>query len=185
MGASVPRPRSRELPAAPRAAERNPSLGAVFRAHSARVARLASRLGGPRIEVEDVVQDVFLVLARREPVFENEAALAAWLGRTTAHVVRNHRRRAWFRRVLLGAEEPVSSYPSALETIERRRATAVVYEILDAMPERHRVPFVLFELEGMSGEEIAAITGARVGTVWVRLHRARAEFAARLARRKP
>ena len=45
----------------------------------------------------------------------------------------------------------------------------------------HREVLVLFEIEELSGEEIAELTGAKIATVWVWLHRARAEFAKRLA----
>ena len=41
---------------------------------------------------------------------------------------------------------------------------------------------ILFEIEGLSGEEIAELTGARLATVWVSLHRARVQFLARLER---
>jgi RNA polymerase sigma-70 factor, ECF subfamily len=56
-----------------------------------------------------------------------------------------------------------------------------VYAVLDRMGERHRTVFILFEIEEFSGQEIADLKGVKVGTVWVWLHRARAEFAQRLA----
>jgi RNA polymerase sigma factor (sigma-70 family) len=52
--------------------------------------------------------------------------------------------------------------------------------VLDAIDEKHRTVLILFEIEGMSGDEIAELTGARVETVWVQLHRARARFKQRL-----
>ena len=44
------------------------------------------------------------------------------------------------------------------------------------MPDKYRQVLILFELEEMSGEDIAALTGLKVATVWVRLHRARQHF---------
>jgi DNA-directed RNA polymerase specialized sigma24 family protein len=55
-----------------------------------------------------------------------------------------------------------------------------VYRILDGLGEASRTTFILFELEGLSGERIAEITGTRVGTVWVRLTRARRAFIERM-----
>jgi DNA-directed RNA polymerase specialized sigma24 family protein len=54
------------------------------------------------------------------------------------------------------------------------------------MSEKYRTMLVLFRLEGLSGEELAALSGLPIATVWVRLHRARAQFAAKVdrARRK-
>jgi len=48
--------------------------------------------------------------------------------------------------------------------------------VLDRLPERYRRVLILFELEGLSTLEIAALIGARVGTVRVWLYRARAAF---------
>jgi DNA-directed RNA polymerase specialized sigma24 family protein len=44
------------------------------------------------------------------------------------------------------------------------------------MPDKYRTAIILFELEELSGEEIAALTGLKLATVWVHLHRARARF---------
>ena len=44
------------------------------------------------------------------------------------------------------------------------------------MSEKLRTTFVLFEIEGYSGEEIAHIQDVPLGTVWTRLHHARKEF---------
>jgi RNA polymerase sigma-70 factor (ECF subfamily) len=54
--------------------------------------------------------------------------------------------------------------------------------VLDGLGEVYRTTFILFELEGLSGEQIAEITGTRVGTVWVRLTRARRAFIERMRR---
>jgi RNA polymerase sigma factor (sigma-70 family) len=56
------------------------------------------------------------------------------------------------------------------------RARRLIYQALDRMSERNRTLMILFEFEELSGQEIAELKGARVETVWVWLHRARAEF---------
>jgi RNA polymerase sigma-70 factor (ECF subfamily) len=63
--------------------------------------------------------------------------------------------------------------PTALEALERREATATMYAILDGVAEKYRTVLILFELEGLSGQEIAAITGTSLSNVWVRLFRGR------------
>ena len=47
-----------------------------------------------------------------------------------------------------------------------------MYRILDRLPSKYRDVIILFELEGASGEEIAELTGRKLATVWVHLHRA-------------
>ena len=54
------------------------------------------------------------------------------------------------------------------------------YRVLEGLGEAYRTTFILFELEGLSGERIAEITGTRLGTVWVRLTRARRIFIERM-----
>lgn len=159
---------------------------AVYRAHVDRVARWATRLGGPTADVDDVVQEVFIVVHRQLSGFRGDASIATWLYRITANVVRDRRRRDRWRRLFGGlvadAEKLPSPVATPIESVEQREAIARVYRVLDGMNERYRSVLVLFEIEKLSGEEIAELTGVRAGTVWVVLHRARAQFSKRLAR---
>ena len=56
------------------------------------------------------------------------------------------------------------------EVLERKEARRLVYQALDQMSEKQRSAFVLFELEGYSGEEIAQLLQIPVATVWTRPH---------------
>jgi RNA polymerase sigma-70 factor, ECF subfamily len=161
------------------------AFGAIYRAHAQRVARWAARLGGPTVDVEDAVQEVFLIVHRLLPGFRGDAKVTTWLYRITANVVRHRRRKERWRRWLGGSADDVggdvpSGEPSPAEALERQQANATVYRALDGMAEKYRSALILFEIEGLSGEEIAALTGAKPSTVWVWLHRARAQFLARL-----
>ena len=158
-----------------------PVLDDVYRDHAQDVARWARQLGGPGVDVEDLVQEVFLVAQRRLPAFRGDAKVSTWLYRTTENLVRNHRRKQRFRRWLGGSAQEVAGHlPTTdappTERIERRQAGERLYRVLDRMRERSRTVFILFEIEGASGEEIADRMDAKVGTVWVWLHRAREEF---------
>jgi DNA-directed RNA polymerase specialized sigma24 family protein len=65
-------------------------------------------------------------------------------------------------------------------SLEVRERTQFLYRVLNEMGEVYRTAFILFEMEGLSGERIAKITGTRVGTVWVHLSRARRQFIRRM-----
>lgn len=167
------------------AAETPLEAGAIYRAHSARVARWASRLGGPTVDVEDVVQEVFLTVHRLISEFRGDAQITTWLFRMTQNVVRHRRRKERWRRWLGGSSDEVAGHvastrPTPIEAIEQREAHQLVYRVLDRMAEKYRTAIILFEIDGRSGEEIAALTGTRIETVWVHLHRARAQFLALL-----
>jgi RNA polymerase sigma-70 factor (ECF subfamily) len=158
-------------------------LGDLYRLYAKSVARWAYLLGGPRIDPEDVMQEVFIVAHKQLPRLENQAHLSAWLYRVTANVVRNRRRKNHARDLIrealsFGASD--ESGPSPAEHAERQQTHALVYGILDQMKEKYRTVLIMFELEGMSGEEIAKTLEVKLPTLWVWLHRARQDFLARL-----
>ncbi|HEX4457000.1 MAG TPA: sigma-70 family RNA polymerase sigma factor [Polyangia bacterium] len=159
----------------------------LFETYADQVGMWAARLGGPMLDVEDTVQEVFIIVHRRSARFRGDSSLKSWLYGITANVVRQQRRKArrrrWFGR---GSEDAatelaVAAQPTPVEELERDRRTRAVYRVLDAMRETNRALLILFELEGLAGEEIAELLAMRVATVWVKLHRAREEFS-RLAR---
>ncbi len=154
----------------------------LYRAHAKTVARWAARLGGPTIDPNDVVQEVFLVAQRRLGAFEDRGGqLTTWLFRTTEKVVqtarRKHRLRGWLAR-WTGAGTPglASAGPGPGEALERRQEIESVYRVLDRLPYKQRQVLVLFEIEELSTQQIADLIGARLGTVRVWLFRARARF---------
>ena len=160
-------------------------VATVYGRHADDVARWARRLGGPRIDAEDIVHEVFLVVQRRFHEWRGDAQVTTWLYEITFRVVRERRSRGWWRRWSTGIIGGDSSgpdgdlaklpfdQPDALDLLQRREAAAALYGILDGIGEKYRTVIVLFELEGLSGEEIAALTGISLANVWIRLHRAR------------
>jgi RNA polymerase sigma-70 factor (ECF subfamily) len=161
-------------------------IESVYRDYCDAVTRWAARLSGPAIETEDLVQEIFLIAHRKLASFRHDAALATWLYRITERVVSRRRRREQLRRWLMRADaraglDTVSPAPTPLESLQRRRAIQLTYRALEALNENQRSAFILFEIEELSGQEIAELKGVSVSTVWVWLHRARARFLARLA----
>ena len=156
-------------------------IDALYRAHDRSVLRWAIRLGGPGVDAEDVVQDVFLIAKRKLRSFEGPGQITTWLFRTTEKVVQSARRKQRMRRWLSLASEvgpTTMAAPSAtpMESLQRHRDIAEVYRVLDELPARERRVIILFELEGLSTQEIGELTGAKVGTIRVWLFRARARF---------
>jgi RNA polymerase sigma-70 factor (ECF subfamily) len=154
------------------------TLADVYRQHAADVGRWAARLGGPRLDVDDIVQEVFLVVHRQLPGFRHEAKLGTWLFRITDRVVRNHRRWLAVRRLVTTltfrqSEELPSGDADAHETLERHASARAAYRVLDRLPDRYRRVLILAELEELPAEEIARLLEARIETVRVWLHRAR------------
>jgi RNA polymerase sigma-70 factor (ECF subfamily) len=144
------------------------------------VSRWVRALGGLGVDHEDVTQEVFMVVRRKLHQFDG-ANVASWLYRIAVLAVRDHRRRAWFRRTVLrhpgeDVPEPAAAQDGPAVALERKQERAVLMQLLSRMNETRRATFVLFEIEGMSGEEIARLQDVPVATVWTRLHYARKEF---------
>jgi RNA polymerase sigma-70 factor (ECF subfamily) len=157
------------------------------------VVSVVRRLGVPPSDVEDAVQDVFVVLHRRLPELETRAALRFWLRSVAFRVCANHRR--WlsvhWRR---GRGEPID--PDSLYDVihrppdearllsEAREALGRALAKLDA--EKQEV-FVLTELGERTAGEIAVLTRTSPNTVASRLRAARKRIAdtVRAGRRPP
>lgn len=160
----------------------------VYAAWFTEVSRWVRAQGGLSADVDDLTQDVFLVVRRKLPEFDG-ANLGGWLYRITRRTVRDYRRAAWFRRFLLKEGPPLdtSIRSSALDPsqiLERRQSQQIVEELLGRMTSKRRSIFILFEIEGYSGEEIAHREGIPVNTVWTRLYHARRDFVALLEARQ-
>jgi RNA polymerase sigma-70 factor, ECF subfamily len=163
-------------------------LSELYRLYARSVARWAYLLGGSQVDPEDVMQEVFLIAHKQLPKLDTREQLSVWLHRTTHNVVRNRRRkdraRLALHRLLKAGGFGQKTVPDAAEGVARRQTQARVYRILDQMREKYRTVLILFELEGMSGEEIARTLDVKVSTIWVWLHRARQDFLKRLAAAK-
>ena len=143
---------------------------ALFKAHGAFVWRCAARLGVAEHGRDDIVQDVFLVVYHRLPQFEGRSSITSWLFGIVRGLVSNRRRKA-ARRLHLQALQPepeiVAPDPESAHAFER-----FVHELSS----EQREVFVLAEVEGMSGPEIATALSLNLNTVYSRLRKARARF---------
>jgi RNA polymerase sigma-70 factor (ECF subfamily) len=165
-------------------AEHTPDFSTIYEQHFHVVERWLRALGGPETDLEDLAQEVFLVVRRKLPQFDGRN-LRGWLYCIAARTMSDHRRRVWFRQLRSRRREvDLDTLPRTeagpAEAYERKEAEQILYRILARMSEKRRSAFILFELEGMSGDEIAALLGVPVATVWTRLHHARKEFMARV-----
>ncbi|HEY0708228.1 MAG TPA: sigma-70 family RNA polymerase sigma factor [Polyangia bacterium] len=158
-------------------------LATIYRQHAEGVARWARRLAGPGFDIEDIVHEVFLVAQRRLPEWRGQAKITTWLYEITVRVVQGRRRRQRLLRLFSRPDarpsvadeltEIASDEPNPLRLLERREATSVLYQLLEGLGEKYRTVLILFELEGLSGEQVAEITGCSLTNVWVRLFRGR------------
>jgi RNA polymerase sigma-70 factor, ECF subfamily len=151
----------------------------VYDEHFPFVWRSLRRLGVPEASARDALQDVFLVVHRRLPDFDGEAKVTTWLFRICLRTAKDYGRRAHVRRerfddsALEGRADPGAD---GLQEAERREGLALIEAALERLTLEQRAVFVLFELEDMTGDEIAETLGIPLGTVYSRLRLGRVEF---------
>jgi RNA polymerase sigma-70 factor (ECF subfamily) len=159
------------------------SFNEIYTVFFGHVHRWTRALGAPAAEREDLVQDVFVVVHRRLPDFDGENVVG-WLYQITRRRVRDFRRRHWMRLFLSSPPEEslVSSVGGPYVQLEDRQRDATLLHLVSKLPEVQRAAFVLFEIDGYSGEEIARLQDAPINTVWARIRKARTKLAAEIRR---
>jgi RNA polymerase sigma-70 factor (ECF subfamily) len=167
------------------------TLREVHERHADFVWRTLQRLGVRSMDLEDQMQEVFIVTHRRLGSFDGASALKTWLFAICLRVAAAHRRRAHVRRELAASDGEERLVDETDEDPERaaiqREAHEELERLLATLDLEKRAVFVMFEIEGMTAPEIASVMGTPVGTVYSRLAAARAELtqaAARTRRRE-
>jgi RNA polymerase sigma-70 factor (ECF subfamily) len=147
--------------------------------------RCLRRMGIPSGDVDDAVQQVFLVVASKlESIGQGSerAFLFATASRIAANARRSVHRRDEAHHQMMQAERVDA--PSQEELTDQLRARALMDRVLSEMPGELREVFVLFELEELSVSEVAELLSIPIGTVGSRLRRAREEFQDKVRRIK-
>jgi RNA polymerase sigma-70 factor (ECF subfamily) len=152
------------------------------------VTRWVRAMGGASADQEDLVQDVFLVAHRRLKDFDG-GNVGGWLYQIARRRVRDYRRLRWVKSVLL-QRTPVSDAaplagPGPADTLETNEKRRVLERLLERLNQTERAALVLFEVEGMSGQEIARLQGVPLNTVWARIHKARKKLKSELSQLQP
>lgn len=164
-------------------AEVVPTLEELFRRHAGDVHRLVWRLLGPGAtdaDVEDLSQQIFMAVHRALPRFRGESKASTWLyGIATRTVYRELRNRTRHRR-MVATLESVQTHREEVSRLDRaaehRVELAKVWRCLLQLSPKKRVVFLLHELEGLSGREIAERLEINQSTVHTRLFHARREL---------
>lgn len=161
---------------------RQEAFGALVERYQRRVFALVFRVTGERAQVEDLSQEIFFKAYRALRSYNQTASFGTWLSRIAVNHCYDYlrgRRRTQNRLESFeggdeGSESPARTlHAGGLDPERESLLRDVVSKLLARAPEEDRVVLALKELEDMSVEEIAAILDLKVGTVKVRLHRAR------------
>ncbi len=122
----------------------------------------------PVAEVDDLVQDVFVMALRRLSTLREAQSFGAWLAAIARNLANDHYRRSDSTDRMDDVDP--ETQPGTRIAGEERDA-AQVLEIIRTLPDAYRETLILRLVEGMTGPEIAARTGLTHGSVRVNLHR--------------
>ncbi|HEX4451087.1 MAG TPA: sigma-70 family RNA polymerase sigma factor [Kofleriaceae bacterium] len=144
------------------------------------------RVLGDRSDLDDLVQEVFVIAFRGLDRFRGDARLSTWLYRICVNVALGRIRTRKRRPAAIGVadlDQTTGLDPSLVErpetperSLERRRDQQRVYEVLEKLAPKKRVVLYLHEIEGLDLKEIAYLVDSNPVTVRTRLFYARREF---------
>lgn len=155
------------------------SAEALFREHAKFISDFLHRLGVHEPDIDDTVQEVFMVAHQKGGYSPGPARPRTWLAAIAVRLAAASRRSRARRRedydtVALEAARVEGRNPASAAEIAE--SLLRVQQALDRVDVDHRAVFVLYEMEGESCDAIAAALEVPVGTVYSRLHHARRRF---------
>lgn len=143
------------------------------------------RVLGDRSDLDDLVQEVFVIAFRGLEKFRGDARLSTWLYRICVNVALGRIRTRKRRPIAIGVSDldAAAVDPSLMErpeqpdrTLERRQDQERVYRALEQLAPKKRIVLYLHEIEGLDLKEIAYLVDSNPVTVRTRLFYARREF---------
>jgi RNA polymerase sigma-70 factor, ECF subfamily len=161
-----------------------PAPAAVVREHGPEVYRLLRRIFGPRADIDDTYQTVFVEVLRSLPSFAGRARLSAWIRRITWNVAYQEMRLRYREQCVttLDDHEPAGSDPQP--SLQAREALRALHAALAELDPKQRLAVTMHDIEGCTLKEISEATGRPLPTVASQLAAGRARLADALAAAK-
>jgi RNA polymerase sigma-70 factor (ECF subfamily) len=146
--------------------------------------RLALSILDDPDEAEDAAQEAFIAATMNLDRYRGESSLKTWLYAIALNTCRGHLRkrkaRQTMRKTWNAVQALISRPPTPEESALRNEADTRLWEAVDELGEKHRLPVILRYVHSMSVPEIAQVLGINEGTAHSRLHYARRKLQGRL-----
>jgi len=149
------------------------AFGLIVRRYESGLLRFATRVLGSRDAAADAVAESLVRAYRHLASCRDPTRLRTWLYRIVANRCKSHLARRATGDVSLDDVPPIADPADNEAALERVQQLAVVEQALAMLSPEKREAFVLKHVEGMSYQEMAAVTGERIPTLKMRVHRAR------------
>ena len=163
--------------------------------HQDRVFNLCYRFFGDHSEANDMAQEIFIKVYRSMGSFRFESGFSTWLYRIAVNTCRNRLKSMDYRFKKMvgsingkqnpGMDDTVREFPdeshSPASRLEAKERSSLIQQSIDGLSSDKKTVVILRDIEGLSYEEIAGITGFSLGTVKSKLSRARLALRKKLA----
>jgi len=149
------------------------AFGLIVRRYESGLLRFATRVLGGHDAAADAVAESLVRAYRHLASCRDPTRLRTWLYRIVANRCKSHLARRATGDVSLDDIPPIADPADNEAALERVQQLAVVEQALATLSPEKREAFVLKHVEGMSYQEMAAVTGERIPTLKMRVHRAR------------
>lgn len=139
------------------------------------------RLGARPADLEDLLQEIFMVLHRNWPTLDTTRSLRPWLFGVAFRVVRTHRRRR-AREAPHAGLDPQDGSPTPEVWLQGRESLALLSEALEHVPALRRSVLIKHDLDGLDVVDIARELSLTKFGVYARLYKGRKELASAVRR---
>jgi len=163
------------------------ALGVLYDRYHVTLRDFLLRAAPDPADADDLVQETFLTLLQAAPSYDGRPRAGGFIVGVAAQLLRRRRRflGRWTEILWEVQELCVAAVATPEENAQATEDLAAVDRALYRMSEAKRLTYLMVEREGLSGEEVAAALGVPLGTVWTRLHHARAALQRALQKRGP
>ena len=149
------------------------------------------RLLGDVHLAEDATQDVFLQVYQSVEFFRGESKVLTWVYRIAVNrslnIIRRNKKFRWIKKLgsslKENAEENMPISPPREEPdkiFEEKESQSLLRNVIDSLPEKQKVAFVLHKYESLTSKDISEILGISIRSVEARLHRAKSNLQKKL-----
>jgi len=164
--------------------------------HKDKLFNMVYWLLGDYQEANDCAQDIFIKVFKAIKKFRFQSSFSTWLYRIAINTCKNRRKSSAYRwkKRTVSFENPEnpnqdnpsyeihSGFSSPENSLEKKERIMMIQKTVNALPQEQKRIIVLRDIQGLSYQEIADITGLNLGTVKSRLARARLDLKNRLNR---
>lgn len=141
------------------------ALGALVTRYTGPVRRVTRAILGDRDDADDAAQDALLLALVKLDQFDRTRPFGPWLMRVVTNAAIDRRRRRRIRHTSPLDDTVAAPTPPPDVQVERGALRERLQAALAELPEHYRAAIVLFDVEGYSHGEIAAMLGVAAGTV--------------------